>query len=98
MASSIARSREGRDAQAALLGATLRDLIAGWKEQRRMGAADVLRVAVRRRGPEYKKAAERLGISEQAVANHKYFAVSKLKAAAEASKLRDADLKAFGVD
>ena len=82
VASSIARSREGRDAQAALLEATLRDLIAGWKdngEWERLMCCELLFVA----GARNKEAAERLGISEQAVANHKYFAVSKLKAAAE---------------
>ena len=97
VASSIARSREGRDAQAALLEATLRDLIAGWKaggEWERLMCCELLFVA----GLRNKEVAERLAITEQAVANHKYFAVSKLKAAAEASKLRDADLKAFGVE
>ena len=97
VASSIARSREGRDAQAALLRSALRDLIAGWKaggEWERLMCCELLFVA----GLRNKEVAERLAITEQAVANHKYFAVNKLKAAAEESKLRDADLKAFGVE
>ena len=97
VASSIARSREGRDAQAALLRSALRDLIDGWKaggEWERLMCCELLFVA----GLRNKEVAERLAITEQAVANHKYFAVSKLKAAAEESKLRDADLKAFGVE
>ncbi|MEM9702339.1 MAG: sigma-70 family RNA polymerase sigma factor [Planctomycetota bacterium] len=97
VASSIARSREGRDAQAALLQRTLSELIDGWKaagEWERLMCCELLFVA----GLRNKEVAERLKITEQAVANHKYFAVSKLKAAAESSKLRDADLKSFGVE
>ena len=95
-ASSLARSREGRDAQAALLERTLRDLIAGWKangEWERLTCVELLFVA----GLPNKEAAARLGLSEQAVANHKYFVVNKLKQAAAGSKLRDADLRAFGI-
>ena len=95
-ASSIARSSEGRAAQSALLARTLGEMIAGWKaggEWERLMCVELLFVA----GLRNKDVAARLGITEQAVANHKYFVVNKLKAAAEASKLRDADLKAFGV-
>ena len=97
VASSLARSREGRDAQEALVARTLRDLIAGWKaagEWERLMCAELLFVA----GLPNKEVAVRLGISEQAVANHKYFVVGKLKAAAKASKLRDADLRGFGLE
>ncbi|QDT15255.1 RNA polymerase sigma factor [Alienimonas californiensis] len=97
VASSIARSREGRDAQAALLQRSLRELITDWKaagEWERLMCCELLFVV----GLRNKEVADRLSISEQAVANHKYFAVNKLKTAAEASKLRDADLKAFGVE
>ena len=97
VASSLARSREGRDAQAALLEMTLRDLVAGWKangEWERLMCGELLFVV----GLPNKEVAARLDLTEQAVANHKYFIVSKLKAAAKASKLRDADLKGFGLE
>ena len=97
VASSMARSREGRDAQAALIERTLRDLIAGWKaggEWERLMCGELLFVL----GLPNKEAAARLAITEQAVANHKYFIVSKLKAAAKNSKLRDADLRGFGIE
>ena len=97
VASSMARSREGRDAQAALLERALGDLIAGWKtngEWERLTCSELLFVV----GLPNKEVAGRLGISEQAVANHKYFVVNKLKTAAKESKLRDADLRGFGIE
>jgi RNA polymerase sigma-70 factor (ECF subfamily) len=41
--------------------------------------------------------AERLGISEQAVANHKHFTVTKLKDAAKKARLRNFDPSNFGI-
>ena len=44
-----------------------------------------------------KAVAERLSISEQAVANHKHFVVAKLKEAAKKARLRDFNHADFGL-
>ena len=44
-----------------------------------------------------KAAAQRLRISEQAVANHKSFVVKKLKETAQRSRLSDLNLAEFGI-
>ena len=96
VASSLARSREGRTAQAAVLAAALGELIDGWKangEWERLETIELLFVL----GVANKDVARRLDISEQAVANHKSFVVGKLKDAALRSSLRDKDLSGFGV-
>lgn len=81
MASSLARSRERRDTQEVVVAAALRTLIQMWHargEFERLKCAELLFV----RGATNKETAHLLGISEQDVANHKHFIVSKLKAAA----------------
>lgn len=81
MASSLARSRERRDNQEVVVAAALRTLIQTWLsrgEFERLKCAELLFV----RGTTNKEAAQILGITEQDVANHKHFIVSKLKAAA----------------
>ncbi len=96
MASSIARSGERRNLEEKFLSDVLSDLIAGWKQRgefERLMCMELLFVL----GLPNKEVARRLKISEQAVANHKHFVVSKLKAAAEQSLLRDLDLGAFGL-
>ena len=45
-----------------------------------------------------KDVANRMKISEQAVANHKHFVVTKLKEAATRSRVRNVDLSRFGLD
>jgi len=45
-----------------------------------------------------KDVATRLNVTEQAVANHKFFVVSKLKDAAKAAKLSPDVLAALGLD
>ena len=96
MASSIARSGERRSVEETFLSETLGELIAGWKqngEYERMMCMELLFVV----GLPNKEAAQRLKISEQAVANHKHFVVNKLKQAAEQSLLRDINLENFGL-
>ncbi len=96
MASSIARSGERRGLEENFLSEVLTSLIAGWKENgehERLMCMELLFVL----GLPNKEVARRLKISEQAVANHKHFVVSKLKQAADQSLLRDLDLEAFGL-
>ncbi|MBD3673579.1 MAG: RNA polymerase sigma factor [Planctomycetaceae bacterium] len=85
-ASSLFRSGERKSAEADLLQETLSQLIESWKEQgdwQRLQCTELLFVAEQRN----KEAAETLGISEQEVANHKSYVLTKLKEAAQAAKL-----------
>jgi RNA polymerase sigma-70 factor (ECF subfamily) len=95
-ASSLVRSQEGRVGEEAVIAEALRTLIAGWKrrgEIERLQCVELLFVL----GWSNRAVAERLGISEQAVANHKFFVVQKLKEAAEKARLRDFDVTQFGL-
>lgn len=96
-ASSMARSAEGRGVERVVIADCLRELIAQWKakhEWERLKCIELLFAA----GLPNKDAADRLGISQQAVANHKQFVVVKLKEAAVKARLRDFDLSTFGAD
>ena len=96
VASSLARSRERREIAAHVLAAGLRQLIARWIEHRefeRMMCAELLFVL----GWGNKEVASHLGITEQAVANHKHFVVSKLREHVAASALRDFDAGLWGL-
>jgi len=78
MASSLARSREQRGIEQRLLTDALRRLIGQWKtrgEWERLQVIELLFVL----GWPNKRVAAELGISEQAVANHKHFVVGKLR-------------------
>lgn len=80
-ASSLYRSRDARAAEGELLKFKLAELIAHWfntGDFERLKCAELLFVL----GRPNKAVAEELGISEQTVANHKSFVVSKLKDAA----------------
>ncbi|WP_437185531.1 RNA polymerase sigma factor [Planctomicrobium sp. SH668] len=80
MASSLARSREQRDQEQQQIATILRDLIRSWYtrgEFERMKCAELIFVV----GMPNKHVASQLGISEQDVANHKQYVLSKLKAA-----------------
>jgi RNA polymerase sigma-70 factor (ECF subfamily) len=96
-ASSLARSQERRVAEQQIIGGCLRSLIAGWVQKgefERLKCIELLFVL----GLPNKDAALRLGISEQAVANHKHFVVAKLKEAAAQARLRDFDLRELGIE
>lgn len=94
-ASSLAQSAEGKAVERTIIADCLRELIANWKskgEWERLKCIELLFVA----GLPNKDAAERLGISQQAVANHKQFVVMKLKDAATRARLRDFDPRDYG--
>ena len=78
MASSLALSRERRGLEAELLTNALRQLIRQWKERREFERLKVIELLFVLGWPN-KRVAVELGISEQAVANHKHFVVGKLK-------------------
>lgn len=90
-ASSMMRSREDRSAEQTVVERCLSGLIDQWLENgefERLQCVELLFV----RGWPNRDAASFLGISERAVANHKYFVVSKLKQAAADAKLKDISL------
>ncbi len=94
-ASTLARSAEQRKTEELLLSKTLRDLIQSWYsrgEFERLACLELLFVL----GWPNKDVATELGISEQAVANHKSFVVQKLKAAA--GKIPGIDWQRLGVE
>jgi RNA polymerase sigma-70 factor (ECF subfamily) len=95
-ASSLVQSQERRGGEERIIGECLRSLIEGWfakSEFERLACMELLLVM----GRTNKETAERLGISEQAVANHKHFVVSKLKEAATRSRIRDFNPADYGI-
>lgn len=89
-ASSLARSVERNVIVERVLGDAMRGMIQSWYsrgEFERLRCVELLFVL----GWANREVAARLGISEQAVANHKSFAIQKLRAAATAARLRDVD-------
>ena len=87
-ASSLVRSGERRSIENKIVADCLQDLIDNWKqhgELERLMCLELLFVL----GWSNKQAAQRLGISEQLVANHKHFVVTKLKEAAQRARLRN---------
>lgn len=85
-ASSLFRSQEQRAREETVLADCLRELISRWQQRgewERLKCLELLLV----RGWSNKDVAGRLGISEQAVANHKHFVLGKLRAAAQAARL-----------
>lgn len=95
-ASSLARSQERHVAEERVIGDCLRLQIHTWisrGEFERLYCIELLFVL----GWSNKDTAARLGISEQAVANHKHFVIQKLKEAVTKSRLRNVDLAAFGI-
>jgi len=96
-ASSMIRSREGRDAESQLLGDVLGSLIQEWLDAgqlERLECIELLLVL----GWKNKDVATHLGISEQDVANHKSFVLRKLKDAAGQSPFGQLDLADFGLE
>jgi RNA polymerase sigma-70 factor, ECF subfamily len=85
-ASSLMRSRERKSSERDVLRDTLAGLIADWKSSgqwERLQCIELLFVL----GWKNKQVAERLGLTEQAVANHKAYVVGKLKSAAQQAHL-----------
>jgi RNA polymerase sigma-70 factor, ECF subfamily len=85
-ASSIARSRERRDLEEAALAAALAEQIEHFRRRgqwERLECAELLFV----RGWSNQDTAARLGISQQAVANHKFEVIGRLRAAVRSQGL-----------
>ena len=79
-----------------MIAGCLRSLVEVWlakQEFERLACMELLFVL----GWSNKEAAGRLGISEQAVANHKHFVISKLKDAATRSRLAEFNPADFGI-
>ena len=96
-ASSLARSAERSVIEERVLGDCMRTLIQSWfsrGEFERLQCVELIFTL----GWQNKEVASRLGISEQAVANHKSFVVQKLKSAAAAARLRELDWSRLGGD
>jgi RNA polymerase sigma-70 factor (ECF subfamily) len=96
VASSMARSRERRITEEHVLREGLAGLIGQWHargEFERLKCIELLFVL----GWSNKDTARRLTISEQAVANHKHFVLSKLKDWIAASPLRGTNLADLGL-
>lgn len=87
-ASSLMRSREQSGEESGVVGKCLSDLISDFKTNgswERLQCVELIFVL----GWANKNVARRLSITEQAVANHKFFVVSKLKEAAKQSRVKD---------
>ena len=87
-ASSMLRSRDDRVAEQQVVANCLSSLIRDWLKEgefERLKCAEMLFVL----GQRNRDVATQLDITEQAVANHKFFIVSKLKDAAERARLND---------
>lgn len=96
VASSMARSRERKTGEEAVIADCLSQLIDQWQQKgewERLKCMELLFV----QGRANKDAAARLGITEQTVANHKHFVVAKLKDAARIARVQDFDLAALGI-
>lgn len=97
VASSIARSRERRGLEERVVAQGLETLIRQWQERgefERLKCIELLFVL----GWPNKDVARRLAISEQAVANHKHFALAKLKEWIARSPSGDVDLVNLRID
>ena len=96
-ASSLMRSREQTDSEEKVVEDCLRRLIEDFRAGgawERLQCVELIFVL----GWANKDVARRLNITEQVVANHKFFVVSKLREAARAAKLQGFSLSELGVD
>jgi RNA polymerase sigma-70 factor, ECF subfamily len=96
-ASSMMRSSEKMSAESSLVENCLRDLVRDFKASgawERLQCVELIFVL----GWANKDVATRLNITEQAVANHKFFVVQKLKDAARAARLDGSTLAALGLE
>jgi RNA polymerase sigma-70 factor (ECF subfamily) len=96
-ASSMMRSSEQARAESGVVESCLKELIQDFKASgawERLQCVELIFVL----GWANKDVALRLNITEQAVANHKFFVVSKLKDAAKSAKLSSTMLASLGLD
>ncbi len=96
-ASSLMRSHEKSMAEGAVVEAVLQELIKDFKSTgawERLQCVELIFVL----GWANKDVAKRLAISEQAVANHKFFVVAKLKDAAKKARLKNVNLEGMGLE
>lgn len=96
-ASSMMRSHEKSFAESVVVEECLRNLIADFKKSgawERLQCVELIFVL----GWPNKHVAKRLNITEQAVANHKFFVVAKLKDAAKKARLQNVNLDGMGLD
>jgi len=97
MASSIARSVERHRKEETIIANCLKDLISRWftnAEFERLKCAELLFV----QGLQNKEVAAVLNLTEQDVANHKYYIVNKLKEAGRTSLAEDFDWDLIRLD
>ncbi|MBL8819280.1 MAG: RNA polymerase sigma factor [Planctomyces sp.] len=95
--SSLMRSQERESSEAMVVEQCLRELIQSFKQSgawERLQCVELIFVL----GWANKDVATRLNITEQAVANHKFFVVSKLKEAAKTARVRNPSLDGMGLD
>ena len=96
-ASALLRSHERKGHEENVIADCLAELVSKWKEAgefERLQTIELLLVL----GWANKVVAQRLGITEQAVANHKHYAVSKLKDAASRARLKNIQFNDFGLE
>lgn len=96
-ASSLMRSQEKSQNEGVVVERCLRELIADFKANEaweRLQCVELIFVL----GWANKHVARRLNISEQAVANHKFFVVAKLKDAAARARLQNVNLDGMGLE
>ena len=96
-ASSMMRSSEAAKAESSVIESCLRDLIQDFKASgawERLHCVELIFVL----GWANKDVAVRLNTTEQAVANHKFFVVTKLKDAAKSARLQDSILLDLGLE
>jgi len=96
-ASSMMRSSEKAKAESTVIESCLRDLIQEFKANgawERLHCVELIFVL----GWANKDVAARLNTTEQAVANHKFFVVTKLKEAAKSAKIQDSILLDLGLE
>lgn len=96
-ASSMMRSHERSHAESAVVEECLQQLIASFKASEsweRLQCVELIFVL----GWPNKHVATRLNITEQAVANHKFFVVTKLKDVAKKAQLKNVNLEGMGLE
>ena len=91
------QSQERRSSEEEVVASVLQPLIEEWSQRghyERLKCAELLFV----KGLPNREVARELSITEQDVANHKHFIVSRLKSAAERARLTGVDWKSLGLE